>query len=242
MKINGKLVQVSGTRQQTGSFNKSISLSPGTNTLVIESTDAAGNINQEYITITFDATGTNYGAIGMMVLLLIVGLLVGIFLARTFFGGPAEEDEVPDDVPPLDEDVDTEGGEPLDADEIPPLDEDIDMEGESLDTDEEMEPVPDVDAIPEDEPLGEEIAEPEELEDVPPIEDEVPSLEDETSEPEVIPESDDMPEPEPEMEEQEVAPQVEEEDPRISKLTQAYEDGKISKELYEKNLAKFKGE
>jgi hypothetical protein len=32
------------------------------------------------------------------------------------------------------------------------------------------------------------------------------------------------------------------EDPRIEKLRAAYEAGKISKELYEKNLAKFKGE
>ena len=68
-----------------------------------------------------------------------------------------------------------------------------------------------------------------------PVEEEQPEAEaeEEISEPESIDEEEAL-EAEPE------APAPEDEDPRIAKLTQAYEDGKISKELYEKNLAKFK--
>ena len=44
-----------------------------------------------------------------------------------------------------------------------------------------------------------------------------------------------------EIKPEEVTPvPAEEEDPRIAKLTEAYNSGKISKELYEKNLARFK--
>jgi hypothetical protein len=62
----------------------------------------------------------------------------------------------------------------------------------------------------------------------------------EESMPEEIPAEETAPESE-ELPEEPAAP-AEPEDPRIVKLRDAYESGKISKELYEKNLAKFQGQ
>jgi hypothetical protein len=238
VRVNGKLVQVTGTRQTTGSFSKAIRLSPGTNTLVIESRDSIGNINQVYVTVNYEVSGTNYGAIGLMILLLIVGLLVGIFLARMIFGtAPAEEDEseepVSDEIP--DEDV----GE--DIDEDMPKDEDIDSEDDSMDDDI---PEEDVEDIP-DEDISEDIGEPE----VPEEEDELEPFdgEPEPLEPEEVTSeeiADDIVAEEAveeSLDEDVAEPEVPEEDERILKLKQAFEEGKISEELYEKNLKKMQG-
>ena len=91
---------------------------------------------------------------------------------------------------------------------------------------EAAEPIPPEEAIPEEAPLE---AEPIPLEEALP--EELPSEEEPQAEPE--------PSAEPE---QPSADAAEEEDPRIAKLRAAYEAGKISKELYEKNLARFKGQ
>jgi len=238
VRINGKLVQVSGTRQGTSSFTKAIKLSPGVNTLVIESEDSAGNINQEYITVSFDAAGTNWGAIGLMIVLLVVGLLVGILVARMLFGGPVEEkdedleedipsdedleDKPSDDVDDL-EDADAIPTEEAEADDLPDADEDIpdeDMEAEPLEEEPPMDEA-EPEEVPEEDLEAEgdmpEEMEPEPLEEEPPMDD---------AEPDEVPDE---------------AEPAAEEDPKIANLRKAYEEGKISEELYEKNLAKFQG-
>jgi parallel beta-helix repeat protein len=196
--INGKLVDVAAN----GNFQNNIRLSPGINTIVIESKDRAGNSAQEVMTVVYAAeAGTNYGAIGLMVALLIVGLILGLFLAPIILGGKKEE-------MPAESDAPTEEN----ATEV-----DASPESEELETaPEEVAPESIDEAVPETEelePITAEEAKPVELpEEVPPIEAPAPQS----------------------------APAAE--DPRIAKLKEAYESGKISKDLYEKNLARFKGE
>ena len=113
------------------------------------------------------------------------------------------------------------------------------------------ESVPDVEAEPPMEEEAEMPPEPEEFpEDIPEdIPEEVPSEEEmppeqeiptEEPEPEIPPRDDLEPIPAEESMPEEIPPTPVSEDPRIVKLTEAYESGKISKELYEKNLARFK--
>jgi hypothetical protein len=225
IKINGKLVQVEETRQQTGTFNRLVRLSPGQNIMVIESRDAAGNVEELYLTVTYDDsdTGTNYGAIGLMVLLLIIGLLLGIFIFMFILGERPPKEEEPEEEPEVDEDIEPIPDEEAMPEELPEDDEtEIDgIEPISDDTDiAEGEPE---EELPED--LPEEDFEPEPLEDTD-AEPEIP-VEDE---PEILSEESDK---------ESIEDSLVEEDERVVKLRQAYEDGKISKELFERNLAKF---
>jgi hypothetical protein len=268
IKVNGKPVQVEETRQQIGSFSKLVRLSPGQNTLVIESEDTAGNAETLYLAITYDSsdTGTNYGAIGLMILLLVIGLLIGIFVARMILGERPPKGEEEEDVPTVEEDTE-EAPEETVVDTVVEPDDDY----EEPDVDEEIsgEPIPDEEYMPEELPEEEADFEPEDGEVEPEVE-ELPEEESEISEPieeddmassdefeevasseelevaEQPPESLDEEAIEIEPEEPEITePEVElvekpEEDERVLKLRKAYEEGKISKELFEKNLAKFK--
>jgi WD40 repeat protein len=198
--INGKPVRVEGSRQQTGSFGKLVTLSPGPNTLVIEARDQAGNSEVLHVGIEYEETvGTNYGVIGLMVVLLVIGLFLGLLFARFIFGKKStEEDE------DLEEDLDG------------------DIEDEDLAFDLEGGEEPEVAGITETD--GQETeAVPEQLE------------VDETVEPDKAEVSE---------EPVEVIPSertdIDEENPKVMKLKQAYEDGKLSKELYEKNLRKLR--
>ena len=251
--INGKLVSVDGS----GNFDNSITLSPGSNTLVIESKDRAGNSIQEIITVSYMSadTGTNWSAIGVMIMLLVVGLVLGLMFGKMMGGGVPPEEEPVDDIPP----------EELDADEVPEdLDEELPEDGLEDIPEEEMpegaEPIPVEEGMPEEMP-EEEIPEdlpdeedmPEELDadEVPEDLDEEPvDISEEITSDEAEPlESEEVDAVEPEDAVTEEAPEEApedadtpevEEDPRILKLKEAYESGKISQELYEKNLARFK--
>ncbi len=183
--MNGKLVDISAT----GAFQNNIRISPGVNTIVIESKDRAGNSAVEVITVIYsEEAGTNYAAIGLMVILLVIGLVLGLLLAPIILG--REKEPAPE--------------EP--AEEIPG---------------EKAEPAPGLDTVaPKTGEAEKSLEEPEELELIPP----------EESTPETLPEEKAALE----------SPQPSPEDPRIAKLTEAYESGKISKELYERNLARFR--
>ncbi|MDO9537858.1 MAG: Ig-like domain-containing protein, partial [Thermoplasmata archaeon] len=171
--VNGKRIDV-GTRQSSSDFNTTLTLSQGMNTIVIEVQDSAGNIAELRHVVEYDTDtgGVNYGAIGIMVILLVLGLLLGIFLGRTILGG-AKEPEAEEDIP-----------EP----------EDMDVSEEEMPIEEEL-PEETLDDVPEvtDEELP---PEPESLEDIPEVTDEeVP--EDVSSEPEVpedAPEVEEIPE------------------------------------------------
>jgi hypothetical protein len=187
LKVNGKLVQVDAS----GSFNKLLQLSPGQNAIVIESKDAAGNVNQVYMTVAYDPTGTNAGAIGLMVVLLIIGLLIGLLFARFILWPPEEKPETAEEV------------EEAEEGEVKP------EEGK------EGEPEKGI-------PATEAEAEPK-----------VPEEVEKAKEPE-------EPKAEPIPKEEGMPKELPTGDERVAKLTKAYKEGKISKDLYEKNLAKFK--
>jgi hypothetical protein len=84
----------------------------------------------------------------------------------------------------------------------------------------------------------EEAGEPEEAEMIEVREEPLEELEPPAEEP---PETIEEPEPEPEPAEEPQEPPAEE-DPRLERLRKAFEDGKISKEVYEENLRKITGE
>jgi len=198
--VNGKRIDV-GTRQSADSFSTTLTLSEGLNTLVIESRDDAGNVAELRHIVEYDSaggTGTNYGAIGLMVVLLIIGLILGLFIAPFFFGGRPEKE------PEEEEPAVTPEGEISKEEAAEPAEEGA----------EPLEPIPPEESIPEETPAKskETPAEPEDLE-LEEIEELAPKK---------------APKP------------VQVEDPRITKLTEAYKSGKISKELYEKNLARFR--
>lgn len=211
LKVNGKLVQV----DTSGNFNKLLQLSPGTNSVVIESKDSAGNVNQLYLTMNYDTTGTNYGVIGLMVVLIILGLLIGILFARFILGPPAEK-------PELDEEAVKPEKEKAE-DEVEP-DEEKDVE------EEEISEVSDAPFTPKEE--GKPKAEPA----VKPTKTEVITSEqiaDEITAEETIDEALSQKKP-PTLEEEIMV-----EDEKVLRLRKAFEDGKISKELYEKNLKRL---
>lgn len=185
LKVNGKLVQVDAS----GNFNKLLQLSPGPNAIVIESKDAAGNVNQVYMTVAYDTAGTNAGAIGMMVVLLIIGLLIGLLFARFILWPPEAKPEAAE--------------ESKDGEAKPEEEEAAEPEKKTPAPETETEAEPEV---------------PEKVEDV-----KAP----EAPKAEPIPKEEGMPK------------ELPTEDERIAKLTKAFKEGKISKELYEKNLAKF---
>jgi len=227
--VNGKPATVTGSGVRApldAVFRKSMKLSPGPNTIVIEARDSAGNSETVYATVVLEEeTGTNYAAIGLMILLLVVGLILGLLFARIFFGGPKEEmEEEPEELAEPKEEL-AEGEEPDTDLEAPEeeMDEDI-AEGEEPTEDgepsEELEEPVDVSAGPETEEMeADETLEAEEAPEAGPEEMEVEEA------PEDVP-SDDI--------------TINEDDPRQVKLKEAYDQGKISKELFEKNLAKFK--
>ncbi|MDO9537008.1 MAG: hypothetical protein Q7J68_01655 [Thermoplasmata archaeon] len=231
--INGKLVDI----DDNGNFQNTLRLSQGLNTIVVESKDRAGNSVQEVLTVNFnaDAGWVNYGAIGLIVILFVLGLLIGLFLGGKLLGGPKEEtDEVPE---PTEESLDETLEGPL-------------MEGEELEAESEISdmetPEDGLEPIPDEEAMSEETVPEDGLEPIPDEEAMSETVPEDGLEP--IPAEESIPE---EMPSETEAPESEEispepvpvdEDPRIAKLTDAYESGKISKELYEKNLARFKGQ
>lgn len=73
------------------------------------------------------------------------------------------------------------------------------------------------------------------------LEEEVEELEEEIEKEEPLEELE-PPEPEPEPEPEAEPPEPEAEDPRLERLKKAYEDGRISKEVFEENLRKITGE
>jgi WD40 repeat protein len=243
--INGKLVLVEGTRQQTGSFAKVVRLSPGSNTLVVEARDAAGNSETVFITVTYEEeTGTNYAAIGVMVLLLIVGLIIGLLFAGLLFGRAPPEEEDLEKAPEEDlEEGAPEGEEPGEELEKEPGEDLEEGAPEGEEPGEELEKEPGED-LEEEAAEGEEPEEGEGLE----AEEDIEPSEEVSAEPETEIEDADaeMEEPaeeieaEPKEETPPEEPSIDEDDPRVMKLKEAYESGKISKALYEKNLAKFR--
>ncbi len=287
--VNGKLVLVGGS----GEFQNSITLSPGSNTIVIESKDRAGNAVRDIFTVTLaedSALGTNWAAISVMILLAVVGLILGLMFGRILLPGEPMEEEPPEDEIP--EDMDAEESEDL-GDEIPEEDIPEDIEGEDMEVPAEIpegaEPIPVEEGMPEDMPEdeipgedipeddipedvegeipdedipeddmpedveGEESLESEEVEEEPvdiseeitteeeALEEELPEDADSLDEDALESEDADSSESDVDSAESEEVPEAEE-DPRIAKLRDAFESGKISEELYEKNLARFKGE
>ncbi|MCK5641174.1 MAG: hypothetical protein KAJ19_10265, partial [Gammaproteobacteria bacterium] len=252
--VNGKRT-ITGTRQ-SNEFSTILILSPGINNIVIEAEDSAGNIAQytyivEYDQYAYEAMDINWAAIGLMIALLVVGLVLGLLFGGMLGSGePREEppegmyEEVQEEMPideempeedglepvpeeaPIDEDISEEDGlEPVPVDEEIPEDSDIEeISEEEISEEDGLEPMPVDEEMPEDSDI-EEISE-EEVQEEMPEEEETPEELPEGAEP--IPDEEGMPE--------EIA---EEEDPRIAKLRDAFESGKISEELYEKNLAKF---
>jgi parallel beta-helix repeat protein len=215
--INGKLVSVDGS----GNFQQNIRLSPGTNTIVIESKDRAGNSAQEVLTVNYvtDTVDRNWAAIGLMVALLVIGLILGLFLAPFILGKgkePVPEEDIPAEEIP---EVDAPAGDDMPVEDIPEM--------EDVPAEDAVEEVPEVEGEPVEAQgdIGEVETEPIPVEESMP--EEIPAEE-------TAPESEELPE--------EPAAPAEPEDPRIVKLRDAYESGKISKELYEKNLAKFQGQ
>lgn len=207
--VNGDLKEIS----PDGKYIGSVRLSPGINTIVIESKDQAGNSMVKTITIRYatEEAETNYAAIGTIFGMLVLGLIIGILLAYIIFGGRKEDaEEIPK------EDL-AEAEMPMEED-IEPIAEEVPVETEDIPAEDEMPSEP------------ESADEPEIQAEVEPIEEATEVSENEALEP--IPAAEASPE--------EIPPESAPEDPRIVKLKEAYESGKISKELYEKNLARFK--
>lgn len=239
VKINGKLPS---TTRADGDivFTKSLVLNYGVNAFVIEASDDAGNVIETRYTINYeiaDEVGTNWAAIGLMVALLIVGLIVGLLVAMGIWrekdegeeppaGGDAPEDESPDG-------LDLDETESEEEDVGAPVDDGAGDDVEAAEPEgEEIEEVPPVDA----EPIPAEEAMPEELPGAGAASDEAVSGDappSEVTEPAV--------EEAPESSGPAPSPDTPADDERIAKLKQAYEEGKISQELYEKNLARLQG-
>ncbi len=257
VKVNGKIPTTDSTRDGDIDFTKSLSLSYGMNIIVIEAEDEAGNVveSRYVVELALPDPGTNYAAIGLMVIMLIVGLLVGLLIAMGIWKEKPEEDEYE---PPI------EGDGVVTDDEIPPEGEEF--TGEEMEGDTELLLEDDIDAEPmqieddgeiisgEDIPadgdghtdMGEEPVE--EMADIP--EDAEPIPMEEGLPEDIVEEPADMPDEEgvgsdtgieePGSEEPaELDDAPAEEDERISRLKKAFEDGKISEELYKKNLAKL---
>jgi hypothetical protein len=216
--INGKRIDI-GTRQSSGVFNTTLTISPGSNIIVIEAEDSAGNIAELRHIVEYDTSGTNYGAIGLMVVLLILGFILGMFLAP--FLAPLFAKKEEPEAEPVEGEIPAEGAEDQPSeDEMPTQEEgqvDLESDEDALET-EELEPIPAEESLPEDMP-----------------EDSAPEAE--VASGELEPEESVPSEPE-----EPAAEPPADEDPRITKLTEAYKNGKISKELYEKNLARFKND
>ncbi|MBU4591328.1 MAG: Ig-like domain-containing protein [Candidatus Thermoplasmatota archaeon] len=242
--VNGKRVNL-GTRQSSGTFSTILTLSEGQNIIVIEAKDGAGNVVEvrhvvEYEPVVSSSLGTLcLGIIAVMIFLVLVFYKLVFRIAKSVFGG--KKDETPDEGYPDDSELPPpDDVEPMDGDqalvdlEAPPEEGEPPAPEDDLLVKEEIGDVPEAEPIPAEESLPEEM--PPEVPPVEPESEELPKEEEiETiSETEAVSEPEAVPEPE--------AVTEEPEDPRIAKLKSAYESGKISKELYEKNLAKFKGQ
>jgi hypothetical protein len=208
--INGKPVTVTSG----GSFAKEVALSYGVNTIVVESKDRAGNVAQKRLSISYaPGQGTNWAAIGLMIGLLAIGLFVGMLFMMKM--GPKPEPVADEPEAPTDEEkrAPAEWEAPAESEEIPPV--------------APVEPI--------------EVSEPEISSDLPPIPpeesmpEELPAV---PEEPVAVPVKA-APAPKPAQ----VAPQADDMDPvkaeRISKLKKALADGKISQDLYDKNIARI---
>ncbi len=256
VRVNGKQVTVESTRG-ISEFQRTVILSYGINTIVIEVEDRAGNVVEfrHAVEFTVDTTTTDGNATdspdvtsdgttkisGMFIAgLLIVGLVIGMFVALLIsrFVPDSGTDEEQIDEPDEDEGPLPEDG--MDADQIPEGDEipdELEVDEAPLTEDELPEDMPDS----EDEMSSEEIADsiiddeiPEDLEASEDISSEM-EMEDVEAEPDVTEEPElDIPE------EEATEMEVPEENEQVLRLKQAFEDGKISEELYEKNLAKLK--
>ncbi len=192
--VNGKRTTV-GTRQ-SGEFSTILTLSPDMNNIVIEAEDSAGNIAQYTHTVEYDmdydARDVNWGAIGLMITLLVVGLVLGLLFGGMLLGGREPEDEYPmDEIPPEEADMDGEVPEDVDMEDIP--EEDMPMEGE-VPEDADMEDIPEEDEFPEEQPDEVDVdSDDSGLEEVPdedmPMDEEIP----EDTDMEDIPEEDELP-------------------------------------------------
>ena len=95
--INGKPVPV-----VNGAFNKEIDLSYGANLIVIESKDAAGNVEEIREVVMYSSMpviGFLPLSVISMIVLLLIGLFIGyVLLSRTKFGKRIEEEEVGEEV------------------------------------------------------------------------------------------------------------------------------------------------
>jgi hypothetical protein len=215
--VNGKPITPNGS----GGFSKNVDLSHGINTVVVTSKDSAGNVAEHRITVSYvPEPGTNWGAIGLMIGLLVVGLVVGI-LVWMMLGPKGEPKEPKPEEPKSAEEAVPE--EPKPVEDEP---QGLELEGYQRPTNQAgpellpMEPAQEA-------PAAEELTVPaEEPKDLPPIPAE-----------EAIPEE--LPPVEP------AAPAAPEADPvaaeKIAKLDKALADGKITKELYDKNVARIRG-
>lgn len=242
LSVNGKQVPLTpGTR--TSTFSRTLLLNYGPNTIVIEAKDAAGNIAEFRHVVTLEApadTGTNWAAIGLMIVLAIVGLMIGLLVAMMIWKEGEREEISPDGAIPADavSDYEMEPEEITDepgAVDAPPAEEEVDENELATPSDDVTDEVP-ADEVPESDEV--------ESEELPSLDEAEEPTADELSE-ELLSSAE-----EPAQEtaaEPEVAaePDVTEEvveDERILKLKQAFEEGKISQELYEKNLARLKGQ
>ncbi len=210
--VNGKRISL-GTRQSTSDFTTTLTLSEGLNTIVIEARDSAGNVAELRYIVEYDASGDG-GTNFAAIGLMVAMLVVGLILG--LFLGPmilgGSKKEVTEEELPPAE----SDGDMVSESEMP-TEEVPEAEGETIEAqgeigESETEPIPAEESLPEELPPDESV--------------------EQAQESETLPE-----EPKPEAE----VP-AEPEDPRIVKLREAYESGKISKELYEKNLAKFQGQ
>ncbi len=280
--INGKIPATNMTRDGNLEFSKSLALSYGPNTIVIEATDDAGNVVEYRHVVEYTLpTKVNYVAIGLMVALLVIGLIIGLMFAGGLGGlgfgreledeeeyippGERTEEELGEEEAeaPVDEELAEGEGEPEDlpveepeevpageaeqeelaveeAEEVTADEEITPLEDEEDIPDVDAEPIPEEEAMPEDLPSEEGEATPEEIGDQI-IEEEVSA---ETT-PEPVAEEPVVEEPVTEEPPAETAVEPDGEpieDERIAKLKAAFEDGKISQELYEKNLARLKGD
>ncbi len=245
VKVNGKIPSTDSTRDGDIDFTKSLVLSYGLNTIVIEAKDDAGNVMEFRHTIdyTSEDAGTNYAAIGMMIVLLVVGLVVGLLVAMAIWKERPYDEDVPSDDEPeeLVEDEEVVEEEIMDeeayGEEPMEVEEDI-YEGdvEPIETEEEIMDISEDPVDIAEEPADIEVEE--EIMDIPDDAEPIPmeeGLPEEMAEEEPIADDTSMVE-----ESLEEAPP--EEDERVIRLTKAFEDGKISEELYNKNLAKLKDE
>jgi hypothetical protein len=127
--INGKPVPV-----VNGAFNKEIDLSYGPNLIVIESKDAAGNVEEIREVVMYSSMpviGFLPLSLISMIVLLLIGLFVGyVLLSRTKFGKKIEEEEVG-------EEVEEEEVEDVKEDEF--VEEEREVEAEEVEIEEEKE-------------------------------------------------------------------------------------------------------